>query len=90
MKIKNAIEKLWASPLIYSLHFLSVDGPKIRASEQIGRDYRAKKVLELGCGTGNKAAIFIGSDYTGLNINPTYIAAVLRRFPALRFVDAAA
>jgi phospholipid N-methyltransferase len=56
---------------------------------------RAKHVLELGPGTGPftagiQAALSPGGRYLGVELNPTFVATLRRRFPALDFADAAA
>lgn len=88
MKIKKAIEKIWGSPLIYTHHAAAVDGPKKRAIAAICPVRPGQRVLDLGCGTGNSAPLFPGARYTGIDINPAYIAAARRRFPDFRFIAA--
>jgi len=48
-----------------------------------GRELR--HVLDVGCGPGTNAAHFGATDYTGIDINPAYVASARRRFAA-RFV----
>jgi SAM-dependent methyltransferase len=45
----------------------------------------ATRVLDVGCGPGTNAAHFHGVQYTGIDINPEYIASARRRHPG-RFV----
>lgn len=44
-----------------------------------------RSVLDVGCGPGTNAAHFAHLDYTGIDINPDYIASARRRH-AGRFV----
>lgn len=86
MKIKQAIEMIWSLPLVYIVHAASVDRPKRRAITSTCRDREGQRVLDLGCGTGNSAPLFPRSRYTGIDINPDYIAAARRRFPGREFI----
>ena len=47
--------------------------------------HRLRTVLDVGCGPGTNAAHFAHLDYTGIDINPAYIASASRRH-AGRFV----
>jgi SAM-dependent methyltransferase len=49
------------------------------------RDRDVRTVLDVGCGPGTNAAHFAHLDYTGIDINASYIASAHRRFPG-RFV----
>jgi SAM-dependent methyltransferase len=39
-----------------------------------------RSVLDVGCGPGTNAAHFGGSEYVGIDINPSYIASAQRRY----------
>jgi trans-aconitate methyltransferase len=86
MNIKSVIENLFSFPVVYTIHAAAVAGPKKRAIARIGQDWAGKRVLDLGCGTGNSASSFIRSRYTGIDLNPAYVTAARKRFPGLRFV----
>lgn len=43
------------------------------------------RVLDVGCGPGTNASHFRSAQYTGIDINPAYIASAQRRYPG-RFV----
>jgi phospholipid N-methyltransferase len=56
---------------------------------------RARCILELGPGTGSFTSLIretmpAGSLYLGLDMNPSFVASLRRRFPGLRFEAAAA
>ena len=44
------------------------------------------RILDVGCGPGTNAQLFIGSSYVGVDINPAYIEYARTRFPDHRFV----
>ena len=41
---------------------------------------RVRRVLDVGCGPGTNAPLFTAVDYTGIDINPGYIADARRRY----------
>ena len=45
-----------------------------------------KKVLEIGCGTGNISVIFPQECYTGIDIFPDYIKYAKEKFPGRKFL----
>jgi ubiquinone/menaquinone biosynthesis C-methylase UbiE len=47
-------------------------------------DAKTKEILDIGCGTGNYRPCFPGH-YTGLDINPAYVASASERYPDARF-----
>jgi SAM-dependent methyltransferase len=46
------------------------------------------RVVELGCGPGTNVHLFSGCRYTGIDINPEYIATARRLYPEHEFVCA--
>lgn len=86
MKLHKIIELLLSNPLVYRLHAAGVDGAKLAAIRKIRDDFTGLKVLDLGCGPGNTAHIFSGSDYTGVDINKRYIKIAAGRYPRCRFM----
>ena len=85
MALSKIIEALLSNPLVYRLHAAGVDRPKLDAIRKFRSDYSGLKVLDLGCGPGNTAHIFFGSDYTGVDINEKYISVARRKHPGLNF-----
>jgi trans-aconitate methyltransferase len=45
------------------------------------------RVLDVGCGPGTNAQYFRGADYTGIDLNPAYVARARRRY-GLKFIAA--
>ena len=86
MKLHKIIELLLSNPLVYRLHAAGVDGAKLAAIRKIRDDFTGLKVLDLGCGPGNTAHIFSGSDYTGVDINKRYIKIAADRYPRCKFM----
>lgn len=83
MKLK---ELILARTAIYRLVSSTVDRPKQEAIKLLAGDASGRKVLDLGCGIGNSAGIFLRSDYTGIDINPRYVVYAARRYPGLNFI----
>jgi trans-aconitate methyltransferase len=86
MKVSKIIEALLSNPLVYRLHAAGVDRPKLTAIRKFRSDYSGLKVLDLGCGPGNTAHIFSGADYTGVDINESYITVAREKHPELNFI----
>jgi len=57
--------------------------------DKILRKNKVKKILEVGCGTGNRGKYFIdkGYDYTGLDISEGMLNIARRKYPELRFMQ---
>ena len=47
-----------------------------------------RRVLDVGCGPGTNSSEFIGLDYLGVDLNPSYVAYARRRHEGARFVVA--
>ncbi len=48
-------------------------------------ELQGKRVLDIGCGTGNLAKWFRFKDYTGIDPNKSYIQKAKEKFPELEF-----
>jgi SAM-dependent methyltransferase len=49
---------------------------------------KVHRVLDVGCGPGTNARHFAGSDYLGIDINPSYVASARKRYERdFRVVD---
>jgi trans-aconitate methyltransferase len=86
MILSKIIELLLSNPLLYKLHAAGVDRSKFDAIRNIRADFSGLKVLDLGCGPGNTASIFSGSDYTGVDINARYIKRAAEKYPQYKFI----
>lgn len=55
--------------------------------DKVLRETKAKKILEAGCGAGNRAKYFIdrGYDYTGLDISEGMLKIARRKYPDVKF-----
>ena len=58
-----------------------------RALAEAGVDPRGRRVLDVGCGSGFFTAYYVerGAEVTGLDIAPTSIEQLSRRFPQAHF-----
>ncbi len=79
-------ESLLAHPWCYGIVSSLVDRYKLRAIGRLRQDFSGLRVLDLGCGIGNAARLFKGSDYTGIDINRSYISIASRSYPDLNFI----
>lgn len=87
IKLHKIIAALLSNPLVYRLHAAGVDRPKLAAIRKFRSDYSGLKVLDLGCGPGNTARVFLGANYTGVDINEKYITVARKKYPGLNFID---
>ena len=83
MRLKASI---LAHPWGYRLVSSLVDRYKFRAIRRLRQDFSGLRVLDLGCGIGNAARLFKGSDYTGIDINQGYISFASRSYPDQNFI----
>lgn len=70
-------------PILYNLRFL-VAGKQERTKNFIKHNYNKHKcssVLDLGCGTGDFAALFSKKNYLGVDINKKYIKYAKEKYP---------
>jgi SAM-dependent methyltransferase len=85
----SVLRALFDRALEHPLVYRSIQAPFAEAKlepllrRSAGR--QPHRVLDVGCGPGTNAAHFERADYTGIDINPAYIASAKRRF-AGRFV----
>jgi SAM-dependent methyltransferase len=75
MRIADLMNQTWA----YRAWQAPFAGSKLRPLFEHNDMRRARRVLDIGCGPGTNAPLFRDVDYTGLDINPGYIANAKRR-----------
>ena len=91
----NRHNKLCADPR--SIHNINSTDEQIEKSERIGRDLileciriikPAAKVLDIGCGIGRIAPLYLdaGLQYTGIDVSPTAIEVAKTKCPDGRFL----
>lgn len=85
---RRAIDRILELPVVYQAWQATHNREKMDFVTSHIRARPGLRVLELGCGPGTNAHLFAGCDYTGIDINPQYIASAARRFPQHRFVSA--
>ena len=85
---RRAIDRLLELPVVYQAWQATHNREKIDFVTSHIRVRPGLRVVELGCGPGTNAHLFAGCDYTGIDINPQYIASAQRRFPQHTFVCA--
>jgi SAM-dependent methyltransferase len=84
-------DRLAGNPLAF--HYLrklpefNYQATKARIRRVLGRS-GAVRVLDLGCGTGEFAALFEPAGYVGVDIHPGYVRLATRLHPKHRFVCA--
>lgn len=66
-----AVYRLWQSPAVRGKF-----APVVRNNDIS----KIRRVLDVGCGPGTNTALFEHADYTGLDINDSYIRAARKRF----------
>ncbi len=80
MTLRQIADRAFEVPLVYR----SLQAPF--AEKKLApflRDFRqgpAKSILDVGCGPGTNARHFRNARYTGIDLNPDYIASAQRRF----------
>lgn len=88
--MRSIILNLFDRPTVYEAFHLMVSGVKIRHLKQhlsTLESSRPLRVLDMGCGPGTNAALFIDRrrfEYLGIDTNPTYIEHAEKRY-ALAF-----
>lgn len=82
------VRDLLALPAAYDAFGALVGVARVRTvftSEHV-RPRAGERLLDLGCGPGSLTPFLPAVHYTGVDVNPKYIAAARRHFPAARFI----
>lgn len=63
-------------------------GKEVDFYDKILRENKCKRILEVGCGAGNRGKFFInkGYDYVGFDISEGMLRIARRKYPQIRFV----
>lgn len=83
MSLKNRILETAPGYLLWSS---ILNDRKIQAIKNILPDQEKLCVLDLGCGPGSNAHLFINCKYTGVDINQQYIERAKIVYPQLTFL----
>ena len=84
MKLLNT---LLEKPLVYNAWANTTLIAKMNAIKSIMPPIKGKNVLDIGCGPAMNTALFMNCDYTGIDINPGYIAQAKKKFPDKYFYE---
>ena len=76
--MRSVLESPWAYNLMQVLSGWHVKGQKRLVSE-VAKPSPGDRVLDIGCGTGAALSCLGQVDYTGLDMNPRYIAHAQRK-----------
>ena len=76
--MRSVLESPWAYNLMQVLSGWHVKGQKRLVSE-VAKPSPGDRVLDIGCGTGAALSCLGQVDYTGLDMNPRYIAHARRK-----------
>jgi len=91
--IRSLVDRLLETPAGYQLN-QKLANPTVHLFKGLIQtafsESKTKEILDIGCGTGNYRPCFPGR-YTGLDINPAYVASASERYPDATFavMDAA-
>ena len=79
--LRRLADRAFEHPLVYRTLQAPFRERKLAPVLRRLRGHPEMRVLDVGCGPGTNAAHFCGMQYTGIDINPEYIANAQRRFP---------
>jgi ubiquinone/menaquinone biosynthesis C-methylase UbiE len=79
-------DKILESSVGYTMWSSMFDGQKISTIVKLLPNLKDQDVLDVGCGPGTNTAIFNGSRYFGVDINPSYIESARKKFPGRQFL----
>jgi SAM-dependent methyltransferase len=77
--MNSIAEWLLERPSVYRLWMAPFAEQKLRPLIEFGDIDRVRRVLDVGCGPGTNAGRFAHAAYTGIDINPEYIASARKR-----------
>jgi SAM-dependent methyltransferase len=85
--IRSLVDRLLETSAGYQLN-QKLANPTVRLFKGLIQtafsESKTKEILDIGCGTGNYRPCFPGR-YTGLDINPAYVASASDRYPDAKF-----
>lgn len=85
------MQRLLAHPRVYALWQAPFVRQKLAPFLACNEVAAIRRVLDVGCGPGTNAGLFVGKDYLGVDLDPGYVARARARFgPRFRVGDAAA
>jgi SAM-dependent methyltransferase len=86
--LRRAVDRLLEMPAVYAAWQATHNREKVVFVSSRIHPRPGLRVVELACGPGTNAHLFADCAYTGIDINPQYIASARRRFPGQTFVCA--
>lgn len=78
-QIYRLIDRLFENALIFNLNQIILDGGKNRQIKRFLADIPYQSMVDIGCGTGNWAALADGK-YLGVDTSPSFIASCKKRY----------
>lgn len=75
-------------PAIYDLIQLVLTGGFMKPVSESIKQAKNKRILDLGCGTGDLIKFLNPSEYIGLDINQNFIKIAKKKYPDFRFIVA--
>lgn len=79
--LRRLVDRAFEHPLVYRALQAPFHERKLAPFVRFLDQHPAMRILDIGCGPGTNAAHFLDHKYTGVDINPDYIANARRRFP---------
>ncbi|MEK6612744.1 MAG: class I SAM-dependent methyltransferase [Gemmatimonadota bacterium] len=79
--LRRLADRAFEHPLVYRMLQAPFQERKLAPFLRRLNRQATMRVLDVGCGPGTNAAHFRDVQYTGVDINPDYIANAQRRFP---------
>lgn len=79
--LRRLADRAFEHPLVYRVLQAPFHERKLAPFLRRLDQQSATRVLDVGCGPGTNARHFCSVQYTGVDINPEYIANAKRRFP---------
>lgn len=80
MALRAIVDRLLEHPVVYGTWQAPFADAKFAPIARHLDECPARRVLDVGCGPGTNASRFAGAEYTGLDINASYLAVARSRY----------